>query len=151
MINKLSDKIETDYPVVGLVNHRLEFRKFSIFSSNIAKWKARFIWNAYWAEAKAVVFIINSQDEQAVEDVKYEIDYLLEFEPLKDAVILIFANKQDLKDVLTVQEISEILDINSIKNRTLKIQPWSTITLDGIYEGFDWLSKSLHCEPLDYT
>ncbi len=42
---------------------------------------------------------------------------MLEEEELKEAILLVFANKQDAAGALNVQQISEALSLASIKNR----------------------------------
>ena len=45
-----------------------------------------------------------------------------EEEELQNVTILVFANKQDLKDALTADQVSEGLGLPSIKNRAWHIQ-----------------------------
>ena len=45
---------------------------------------------------------------------------MLEEEELKDAVLTVFANKQDLEGALSHEEISEKLGLSKIKNRQVR-------------------------------
>lgn len=38
---------------------------------------------------------------------------------LKDAVLLVFANKQDLPNALSVSELTERLGLNTLRNKTV--------------------------------
>uniref|UniRef100_A0A3B1IWB1 ADP ribosylation factor 5 n=1 Tax=Astyanax mexicanus TaxID=7994 RepID=A0A3B1IWB1_ASTMX len=67
---------------------------------------------------------------------------LLEDE-LRDAVVLVLANKQDLPNSMSVQEITEKLGLHRLKGKTWNIQPTCAINGTGIYEGLDWLSDKL--------
>lgn len=62
---------------------------------------------------------------------------------LRDAVLLVYANKQDLPNAMKVSEVSERLGLNKLRNRQWFIQGSSAPTGDGLYEGLDWLSGVL--------
>ena len=58
---------------------------------------------------------------------------------LKDAPILVFANKQDLDEKMTAEEIYETLEITNAKasgNKTdILYQSCSAVSGDGVWEG----------------
>ncbi len=60
-------------------------------------------------------------------------------EELKDAILLVFANKQDSKGALPAAKVSELLGLSTIKNRQWSIQETSATKGRGLFEGFDWL------------
>ena len=64
---------------------------------------------------------------------------MLEEEELKDAILLIFANKQDMEGSLPAAKISEHLGLTTIRNRQWSIQESSATKGQGLFEGFDWL------------
>ena len=53
------------------------------------------------------------------------------------------AAKQDLPNAMKVQEVTERLGLNKLRNRQWYIQGASAPTGDGLYEGLDWLSNTL--------
>jgi ADP-ribosylation factor-like protein 1 len=57
---------------------------------------------------------------------------------LKDAVILVYANKQDLPGALDDAAVSEGLSLHMIKNRQWAIFKTSAIKGEGLFEGLDW-------------
>lgn len=57
---------------------------------------------------------------------------------MKDTILLILANKQDLPEALTPTNISESLQLTDIKNRSWSIQKTSAVTGEGLEMGFDW-------------
>ncbi len=61
---------------------------------------------------------------------------------LRDAVLLVFANKQDM-GVMSVPEITEKLGLHTLRGREWYIQGTCALTGDGLYDGLDWLSKSV--------
>lgn len=51
---------------------------------------------------------------------------------LRDASVLIFANKQDMKDSMTTVEISQFLTLNAIKDHPWHIQGCCALTGEGL-------------------
>jgi len=74
---------------------------------------------------------------------KEELHRMLAEDELRDAALLVFANKQDLPNAMKVQEVTERLGLNKLRNRQWYIQGASAPTGDGLYEGLDWLSTTL--------
>ncbi|KAK9822377.1 hypothetical protein WJX81_004576 [Elliptochloris bilobata] len=70
-------------------------------------------WAAYYKATDAVIVVIDSTDRARVSIAKGELFRLLEHEHLANAVVLVLANKQDLKDAMTVQELSEVLTLHT--------------------------------------
>jgi hypothetical protein len=58
---------------------------------------------------------------------------------LRDAVLLVYANEQDLPNAVKPQEqeLGNRLRLNSIANRAWQVQGTCATTGDGLYEGFD--------------
>uniref|UniRef100_A0A0E0I989 Uncharacterized protein n=1 Tax=Oryza nivara TaxID=4536 RepID=A0A0E0I989_ORYNI len=62
---------------------------------------------------------------------------------LKGAVVLVYANKQDLPGALDDAAITESLELHKIKSRQWAIFKTSAIKGEGLFEGLDWLSNAL--------
>ena len=102
----------------------------------------RSIWNVYYANTDAVIYVIDTHDE-SYDDSKTQFYKLLENETLKNAVILIYANKQDLPGAKNVSEIIRIYELDTIKDHIWHIQPCSAQTGEGLITGMKWLSDQL--------
>jgi len=61
---------------------------------------------------------------------------------MRDAIILIFANKQDLPEAMRPHEIQEKLGLTRIRDRNWYVQPACATTGDGLYEGLTWLTSN---------
>lgn len=68
---------------------------------------------------------------------------LLQEEELQNSPILVFANKCDLPNTMTPDEISQILHLGEIEGRDWQIFKTSAHTGEGLYEALDWLVKSV--------
>lgn len=60
---------------------------------------------------------------------------------MREVLVLVFANKQDLPNSMKPEELQDRLGLNLIgfRNRTWHIQPCCATTGDGLYEGLSWL------------
>ena len=103
----------------------------------------RTVWDVYYMNTDAVVYVIDSQDDENFEISKSEFHKVIANQNLKNSVILIFANKQDLPGAKNINKIIEDYEFNKIKNHIWHIQPCSAIKGDGLVNGIKWLSDQL--------
>lgn len=86
---------------------------------------------------------------------------MLNEDELRDALLLVFANKQDLPNAMNAAEITDKLGLHGLRQRTWYIQVSArtrTFTFvvclrvaqaacatsgDGLYEGLEWLSANI--------
>ncbi|KAJ1499587.1 hypothetical protein HMI56_004306 [Coelomomyces lativittatus] len=68
---------------------------------------------------------------------------MLNEDELRDAVLLVFANKQDLPNPMQAAEITDKLGLHSLRQRVWYIQAACASTGDGLYEGLEWLASKL--------
>jgi ADP-ribosylation factor-like protein 1 len=67
---------------------------------------------------------------------------MLNEEELRDAALLVFANKQDQPGAKGAGEISEALKLGELRDRNWSIVACSAIDGKGLDEGMDWLVVS---------
>ena len=102
----------------------------------------RSVWDVYFVNTDAIIYVIDTHDE-TYDDSKTQFYKLLSNETLKNAVILIYANKQDLPGAKSVAEIIQIYELDTIKEHIWHIQPCSAQTGEGLITGMKWLSDQL--------
>lgn len=68
---------------------------------------------------------------------------MLAEDELRDAVLLVFANKKDLPNAMNTVELTEKLGLPGLRSRGWFIQPTCATTGEGLYEGLDWLSNNI--------
>jgi ADP-ribosylation factor 1/2 len=88
---------------------------------------------------KAVIFVVDSNDRERISEATDELHRMLCDDELRDAVLLVFANKQDLPNAMNAAEITEKMGLHSLRNRKWFIQSCCATSGDGLYEGLDWL------------
>jgi len=87
-----------------------------------------------------LIFVVDSSDRERIEFAREELQKMLEFVLLRNAALLVFANKQDL-GAMSVAEVTEKLGLHSLRERDWYIQGTSAITGDGLYDGLNWLTQ----------
>ena len=65
--------------------------------------------------------MVDSADRDRVGISKQELVSMLEEEELKDAVLVVLANKQDIEGAMSVTEVHSALGLDKLKNRTFQI------------------------------
>ncbi|KAG6438542.1 hypothetical protein O3G_MSEX000053, partial [Manduca sexta] len=91
----------------------------------------RSAWNTYYTNSEFVIMVIDSTDRQRLSISREELHRMLTHEELSKACLLVFANKQDVKGSMTAAEISEQLDLTSIKQHPWHIQACCALTGEG--------------------
>lgn len=74
---------------------------------------------------------------------------MLNEEELKDAALLVFANKQDQPGAKGAGEISEALQLGELRDRNWSIMACSAVDGSGVNEGMDWLVVSFMFLAID--
>lgn len=85
---------------------------------------------------------VDSNDRDRAGDARAELERMLQEPELADAVVLVYANKQDLPKALRPADVASKLGLAGIK-RVWHIQGCCATTGDGLYEGLDWLTTAL--------
>lgn len=69
---------------------------------------------------------------------------MLAHEDLKNALVLVYANKQDVRDALNAAEISTQLNLTKLKNHSWHIQACCGLTGEGLYNGMEWVTGQMN-------
>ena len=81
--------------------------------------KIRQLWSHYYEETQALIFVVDSADAERMDEARQELHKLMEQEELKDAVLLVYANKQDVAGALSVQQVAESLRLGDLPDSRL--------------------------------
>jgi ADP-ribosylation factor family len=88
---------------------------------------------------QGIIFVVDSNDRERVSEAREELQRMLNEDELRDAVLLVFANKQDLPNAMNAAEITDKLGLHSLRSRTWYIQATCATSGDGLYEGLEWV------------
>lgn len=75
------------------------------------------LWRHYYQNTDALIFVIDSNDRERLPECKDELWRFIQEDELKDCVLLVMANKQDLPNAMTTEEITDKLQLNCISDR----------------------------------
>ncbi|KAL8912767.1 MAG: hypothetical protein Q9171_002306 [Xanthocarpia ochracea] len=96
-------------------------------------------WRCYYANTAAVIFVIDSTDIDRLGTASEELAAMLNEDELRDAALLVFANKQDQQGARGAGDISEALHLGELRDRNWSIVACSAVDGKGVEEGMDWL------------
>mmetsp|Transcript_12992 Transcript_12992/g.24570 ORF Transcript_12992/g.24570 Transcript_12992/m.24570 type:complete len:182 (+) Transcript_12992:92-637(+) len=137
-------EVVTTIPTIGFNVETVERGTLSFTVWDVGgQEKLRRLWSHYLQNTSAVIFVVDSTDRDRIEDARKELNKLLEEEVLRNAVLLVYANKQDLPNAMESAEVSEKLGLQELRDRRWFIQSASGTTGDGLYEGLDFLCQAL--------
>jgi ADP-ribosylation factor protein 1 len=137
-------EIVTTIPTIGFNVETVEYKNISFTVWDVGgQDKIRPLWRHYFQNTQGLIFVIDSNDRERVNEAKEELMRMLNEDELRDAILLVFANKQDLPNAMNAAEITDKLGLHSLRNRQWFIQATCATSGDGLYEGLDWLSNTL--------
>eukprot|EP01006_Ploeotia_vitrea_P057723 TRINITY_DN68203_c11_g7_i1.p2 TRINITY_DN68203_c11_g7~~TRINITY_DN68203_c11_g7_i1.p2 ORF type:complete len:179 (+),score=16.43 TRINITY_DN68203_c11_g7_i1:22-558(+) len=127
-------------PTIGFNVETIKYKniKFQVWDLG-GQTSIRPYWRCYYNNTNAIIYVVDSADRERIGIAKQELTAMLDEEELKDTILMVFANKQDVQGCMTVEEITEALALTNIKNRQWAVQKTSAITGDGLGEGLDQL------------
>ena len=70
--------------------------------------KIRPLWRHYFENTQGLIFVVDSNDRERIQEGAEELQKMLQEDELRDAVLLLFANKQDLPNAMAISEIGQI-------------------------------------------
>ena len=138
------DESEITKPVIGFWVETIEYKNMTFTMWDVCgKYEIRQQWKNYYQNTQAIIYVVDWNHKERIEETKEGLYWMLAEDELKDACLLVFANKQDLPGALTPSEITDIFELNTLKDRNWHVQGSCAILGEGLYEGFDWLSKNI--------
>eukprot|EP00353_Schmidingerella_taraikaensis_P012983 CAMPEP_0185568320 /NCGR_PEP_ID=MMETSP0434-20130131/1319_1 /TAXON_ID=626734 ORGANISM="Favella taraikaensis, Strain Fe Narragansett Bay" /NCGR_SAMPLE_ID=MMETSP0434 /ASSEMBLY_ACC=CAM_ASM_000379 /LENGTH=181 /DNA_ID=CAMNT_0028182805 /DNA_START=25 /DNA_END=570 /DNA_ORIENTATION=- len=137
-------EVVTTIPTIGFNVESVEYKNISFTVWDVGgQDKLRPLWRHYFQNTNGIIFVVDWNDRDRIDDAKSELERMLSEDELRDAVLLVFANKQDLPKAMPAPEVTEKLGLHALRTRPWYIQATCATTGDGLYEGLDWLSNIL--------
>ncbi|KAG6917428.1 ADP-ribosylation factor, Arf Arf6 [Tephrocybe rancida] len=141
---KLNQSVTT-IPTVGFNVETVTYKnvKFNVWDVG-GQDKIRPLWRHYYTGTQGLVFVVDSQDRDRIDEARTELQKILGDREMKDCLLLVFSNKQDLPGVLTgilamsPAEVTEKLGLHKMRDRSC-----CATTGEGLFEGLQWLSQNV--------
>eukprot|EP00731_Ephydatia_muelleri_P005798 Em0003g46a len=137
-------EVVTTIPTIGFNVETVTYKnlKFQVWDLG-GQTSIRPYWRCYYANTDAIIYVVDSVDRERLSISKSELVSMLEEEELKTALLMVFANKQDIEGAMTPPEISNALGLSALKNRTWAIFKTSALKGDGLQDAMEWLTTAL--------
>ncbi|KAF8065539.1 Pyroxd2 [Scenedesmus sp. PABB004] len=111
----------------------------------------RGIWEKYYAEAHALLFVVDAADAPRFEEAKAALDKALGTRELAGAPLLLLANKQDAPGAAGLAEVAEAFGLGRLDGSGPAVQPCSAFTGAGLADGLRWLVDAVKRSPRRYA
>ena len=122
---------------------------------------------------QGLIFVIDSSDRARMDEARQELHRIINDREMKDSLLLVFANKQDLDNgnvpsssassanpvsrfpaysgfpraAMKPQEVTEALQLSKLKDKIWYVVPSCATTREGLLEGLAWLSNNVKAPP----
>lgn len=139
---KLGETVTT-IPTIGFNVETVQYKNINFTVWDIGgQERIRRLWRHYYTGTNGLIFVVDANDHDRVDEAKEELHAILREDEMRDACLLVMANKQDCPNAITSAELSHALGLSTIRHEWY-IQGTVATTGDGLYEGMDWLCKTL--------
>ncbi|XP_052349423.1 ADP-ribosylation factor-like protein 6 isoform X2 [Oncorhynchus keta] len=117
---------------------------FTVFDMS-GQSRYRNLWEHYYKESHAIIFVIDSGDQLRMVVAKEELDTLLNHQDIRSRrlPVLFFANKSDLREAMSLVKVSQLLCLENIKDKPWHICASNAVKGEGLLEGVDWLQEQI--------
>lgn len=139
---KTGEAVKT-IPTIGFNVETLDYQglNFTIWDVG-GQDKIRVLWKHYYHNTDGLIFVVDSDDRDRLEDAAYELEKMVDEKELEFCPILVWANKQDLEGSMPPGEMAERLNMGKYQNRIWLVQASSATTGHGLQEGIDWIKNN---------
>ena len=96
-------------------------------------------WATFFTGTNAILFLVDSSDRGRVTEARDELFRVLKDESTKGCCILVLANKQDIPNCMSLNEVMSNLQLSEIKDHEWSILPSCSLTGQGLEEAIDWI------------
>lgn len=101
-------------------------------------------WCRHCKEPKGMIFIVDSMDRDRVLEARDALHKILHEEmELNFVDLLVLANKKDLPNAMTTEEVTEKLALHSIDLQSWYVKSTCAISGEGLLEGLGWFFKNI--------
>ncbi|KAL1233708.1 ADP-ribosylation factor [Trichinella spiralis] len=114
---KLGQSVTT-IPTVGFNVETVTYKnvKFNVWDVG-GQDKIRPLWRHYYTGTQALIFVVDCADRDRIDEARQELHRIINDREMRDAVILVFANKQDIVEAMKPHEVQEKLGLTRLRDR----------------------------------
>ncbi|BEI88963.1 ARF/SAR superfamily [Cutaneotrichosporon oleaginosum] len=140
---KLNQSVTT-IPTVGFNVETVTYKnvKFNVWDVG-GQDKIRPLWRHYYTGTQGLIFVIDSADRERIDEARLELERILADREMRDCLLMVFANKQDIQGAMSPAEVTEKLGLLNMRERSWYVHPSVATTGEGLFEGLQWLSQNV--------
>ncbi|KRY65312.1 DNA repair and recombination protein RAD54B [Trichinella pseudospiralis] len=114
---KLGQSVTT-IPTVGFNVETVTYKnvKFNVWDVG-GQDKIRPLWRHYYTGTQALIFVVDCADRDRIDEARQELHRIINDREMREAVILVFANKQDIVEAMKPHEVQEKLGLTRLRDR----------------------------------
>uniref|UniRef100_A0A3P9AFA5 ADP-ribosylation factor n=1 Tax=Esox lucius TaxID=8010 RepID=A0A3P9AFA5_ESOLU len=115
-------EIVTTIPTIGFNVETVEYKNICFTVWDVGgQDKIRPLWRHYFQNTQGLIFVVDSNDRERVAESAEELSKMLQEDELREAVLLVFANKQDLPNAMSVSDLTDKLGLQSLRSRLVSL------------------------------
>ncbi|KZW03722.1 ADP-ribosylation factor 1 [Exidia glandulosa HHB12029] len=140
-------EVVTTIPTIGFNVENVQYKNIQFTVWDVGgQHTIRPLWKHYYQGSHGLIYVIDSNDDERIQEAAETLHDMLLWDDLRDVSVLVLANKQDLPNAIPCNQLIDKLRLHSIK-QTWFIQAACASNGDGLYEGLDWMAKSVKSKP----
>lgn len=140
---KMNETVKT-IPTIGFNVETLDYKGLNFTVWDVGgQDKIRVLWKHYYQNTDGLIFVVDSNDSDRIDDAAEELKKMLAEEELKDCCLLVMANKQDLSGAMSPNQVTDKLGLSQLKGRQWLVQGTCATSGQGLKEGLEWLANIL--------
>ncbi|ODV83938.1 hypothetical protein CANARDRAFT_177371 [[Candida] arabinofermentans NRRL YB-2248] len=137
-------KAEKTVPTVGFNVETIKYKNMIMNTWDVGgQERIRALWRHYFSGTDALIFVIDSNDQDRMSDAKKELYKVIGDKELKGCLLTVLANKQDLEGSLKPKELIEYLELEKLSGHNWCVIPTIAINGTGLTEVLSWISNNL--------
>ena len=105
------------------------------------------MWDRYFNEAHAVVFVIDSSDTVRMDEARSTFHTVVADPRLAGAPVLLLCNKMDKDDAIDPDVVADAFGVTDVPDHNMHVAPICAKDGTGVTEAFDWLLAALQTSP----
>ena len=118
---KMNETVNT-IPTIGFNVETLQYKNIEFNCWDVGgQDKLRPLWQHYFTNTQGLIYVVDSNDEDRIAESAEHFHKVLSDENMRGVPVLVYANKMDLPNALTVPQISERFGLVNLRDRRWQV------------------------------
>ena len=114
---RLNETVNT-IPTIGFNVETLQYKNIEFQAWDIGgQFKLRNLWSHYFYNTQGLIYVVDSNDAERIAESAEALQMIISDESMNGVPILVYANKMDLPNAMSVPQISEQLGLTQMRGR----------------------------------